>query len=781
MRRFLLALTPCMVLAHPNSLECNDPRFDPGNQAMYVDIVDNSFDNRLKFQANGNIDNQYSPVTYKHGDEVKINIDASIDDTYLRDDGGGGVLFGLRARPTLGYASDYGQFIEMSEDFVHQADGDGNCTNQIYTAQGFKGSSYAIWKAGERTYGDVELTLLWGNGPGQDDPYASSFPKLKNAYLMRRVITLKGPKMPDNPPFRRLEEAAEKCVHRGPNYNMPHAPVFVQNLRTFPEKSVTLPSGRCLACREDQKKRCRSALVVCPTTPGALAVEKLFKTPDCSAEPILVTRLTTRYAHCPGEEYHSPYKLDLERFVKKVLRDHPTYFKDEAAARAAIAEYRRMLYLIQKFPEAPVVPSKLVDLVWHEHILDTQQYKQDSQRMFGRYIHHAPAFGDNEDEAVKVEKESMLRDQAEMFKKYVQLFEDEPPTDVWPTARRLGGAGHLPDCCKAACVKPDCVSCVGCNAIDCGKFEATMLESPKKHALPEDFSGYVPIPRSIADNMLVVDQDYLCEVSPIDGMSLKWTISGDSIYMKQTLDTSKAGETWHSVGFTDVEPYNMGFGDYIVSLFDFNYSGVRDLHKFDPGNNYPCWDVLTQCSADGKSAGTQDLNDRMSDRQNGLSISSWNRKLNTGDAKDSAITPDKKKVMFAFGKDDHFTYHGHHQQKTCGINFFTMETDCGHPADTTTQYKCTVCAHAYDADADGNGVAFEDLPDSWLCPVCGQPKSAYKELPAETTYVCDVCQHVYDSSTDGNGADFEDLPDDWVCPVCSQPKSAYKSQASVLV
>ena len=31
----------------------------------------------------------------------------------------------------------------------------------------------------------------------------------------------------------------------------------------------------------------------------------------------------------------------------------------------------------------------------------------------------------------------------------------------------------------------------------------------------------------------------------------------------------------------------------------------------------------------------------------------------------------------------------------------------------------------YDPVKDGNGTAFEDLPDSWACPVCGAPKSAY--------------------------------------------------------
>jgi len=226
-------------------------------------------------------------------------------------------------------------------------------------------------------------------------------------------------------------------------------------------------------------------------------------------------------------------------------------------------------------------------------------------------------------------------------------------------------------------VKPDCVSCVGCNAIDCGKLEEQRSE--KKHVLPEDFAGYVPIPRTIADNMWSVDQDYLCTLSPLNGMTLSWTINDDLIYFKQSLET-KIAETWHAVGFTDHEPYNMGYADYTVTMFNKNYSGIRDLYKFDAGNNYPCWDVLKQCSADGQTEGKMDLNDRMNSRESGLSLSTWNRKLDTGDAKDSVITKESKKVMFAYGQDDSFTYHGHLGYKTCNVNFFTGETDCGNAA-----------------------------------------------------------------------------------------------------
>ena len=119
-------------------------------------------------------------------------------------------------------------------------------------------------------------------------------------------------------------------------------------------------------------------------------------------------------------------------------------------------------FLVQRNPQDPVVPSKLVDLVWHSHILDTEQYKRDTVRMFGRYLHHAPSFGGAE------EKEDLLVKQEAMFKAYKKEFGEAVPTDMWDPQQGVGEfpgifpGQKLPDCCAAACVKPDCAGCVGC-------------------------------------------------------------------------------------------------------------------------------------------------------------------------------------------------------------------------------------------------------------------------------------------------------------------------------
>jgi rubredoxin len=50
------------------------------------------------------------------------------------------------------------------------------------------------------------------------------------------------------------------------------------------------------------------------------------------------------------------------------------------------------------------------------------------------------------------------------------------------------------------------------------------------------------------------------------------------------------------------------------------------------------------------------------------------------------------------------------------------------------KYKCGVCGYVYDpavGDPDGGikpGTKFEDIPDSWVCPVCGASKDEFEKM-----------------------------------------------------
>lgn len=53
------------------------------------------------------------------------------------------------------------------------------------------------------------------------------------------------------------------------------------------------------------------------------------------------------------------------------------------------------------------------------------------------------------------------------------------------------------------------------------------------------------------------------------------------------------------------------------------------------------------------------------------------------------------------------------------------------------KYICIPCGYIYDpavGDPDEDiepGTAFEDLPEDWVCPVCGEGKEEFAEVPEE--------------------------------------------------
>lgn len=58
--------------------------------------------------------------------------------------------------------------------------------------------------------------------------------------------------------------------------------------------------------------------------------------------------------------------------------------------------YRNFLFLSAKYPDKRLPPSEDVDEFWHNHILDTQKYRLESEAIFGRYFDHYPYFGIDE-------------------------------------------------------------------------------------------------------------------------------------------------------------------------------------------------------------------------------------------------------------------------------------------------------------------------------------------------------------------------------------------------
>jgi hypothetical protein len=81
-------------------------------------------------------------------------------------------------------------------------------------------------------------------------------------------------------------------------------------------------------------------------------------------------------------------RLNLTRVVASARKKHRWSAKQ---AREAEVWYRRFLELSYRRGRAPLfVIGEDADRLWHEHILHTRKYQDDTKRIFGRYLDHTP-------------------------------------------------------------------------------------------------------------------------------------------------------------------------------------------------------------------------------------------------------------------------------------------------------------------------------------------------------------------------------------------------------
>jgi hypothetical protein len=118
--------------------------------------------------------------------------------------------------------------------------------------------------------------------------------------------------------------------------------------------------------------------------------------------------------------------LDLSNVRKKLSDPEEGNGLSDRQLDLAEREYRRFLALHVAYPDADIVPCKLVDEIWHQHILDTRAYHEDCDAIFGSYLHHFPYFGmRGEDDA-----RALTGAYIDTLDRYRQAF-GEPPELTW--------------------------------------------------------------------------------------------------------------------------------------------------------------------------------------------------------------------------------------------------------------------------------------------------------------------------------------------------------------
>ena len=117
--------------------------------------------------------------------------------------------------------------------------------------------------------------------------------------------------------------------------------------------------------------------------------------------------------------------IDLEPYKWKLSKKHPELtIKD---LEILDLEYRRFLMLKISYPNKKFSPTRNMDQVWHQHILDTARYRRDCIAIFGKFMDHRPYFGPHSAEGVW---EQMSERFVSMNSLYLQNFGENPAEDI---------------------------------------------------------------------------------------------------------------------------------------------------------------------------------------------------------------------------------------------------------------------------------------------------------------------------------------------------------------
>jgi hypothetical protein len=94
-------------------------------------------------------------------------------------------------------------------------------------------------------------------------------------------------------------------------------------------------------------------------------------------------------------------------------------------------------------PGESVVPYRIVDEFWHQHILDTRAYRNDCERLFGVYYDHYPYFGLNgREDAANLEA---------AYEQTLDLYQanfGDPPAGAWGKTKERCRKGCKPMKCR---------------------------------------------------------------------------------------------------------------------------------------------------------------------------------------------------------------------------------------------------------------------------------------------------------------------------------------------
>ncbi|MBP0020759.1 MAG: hypothetical protein J7647_24780 [Cyanobacteria bacterium SBLK] len=136
-------------------------------------------------------------------------------------------------------------------------------------------------------------------------------------------------------------------------------------------------------------------------------------------------------------------QLDLSAIKTALMSSHQGGEWTTEQIDLAIARYLYFLFLTYLHPDRILIPSREVDLVWHEHILhDTRNYTRDCQMLFSDTVHHARQ-SQLWDNAIQENARIATRQTRSLFDFYAQGIspDDLLSRKICQPARKIGNCG----------------------------------------------------------------------------------------------------------------------------------------------------------------------------------------------------------------------------------------------------------------------------------------------------------------------------------------------------
>lgn len=128
--------------------------------------------------------------------------------------------------------------------------------------------------------------------------------------------------------------------------------------------------------------------------------------------------------------------LDLEMIKLKLMDPDEGEGWSRDYVDQVCEEYRKFLTMTRLYPELAIVPSAPVDAFWHNHILDTQKYGPDCEKVFGFFLHHFPYFGMRGEEDM-ANLNSSWENTIQAYRRHF----GEPPPGFWEAGMRCPKCG----------------------------------------------------------------------------------------------------------------------------------------------------------------------------------------------------------------------------------------------------------------------------------------------------------------------------------------------------